>query len=142
MLPAKSAAAGFATGNLGRAPRFTTQRTGSFGTTGRILSVAAGRLCALQEARQHTVGDSAAHRGALRAGGVTIAVLGNGLDVVYPEENAGLYRDIAATGALLSEYPPGTAAEGWHFPIRNRIISGLCLATVVVEAPLERFRTI
>ena len=57
---------------------------------------------------------------------------------VYPEENAGLYRDIAATGALLSEYPPGTAAEGWHFPIRNRIISGLCLATVVVEAPLER----
>lgn len=60
--------------------------------------------------------DSAAHRGALRAGGVTVAVLGNGLDVVYPEENAGLYRDIAATGALLSEYPPGTAAEGWHFP--------------------------
>ena len=82
--------------------------------------------------------DSAAHRGALRAGGVTVAVLGNGLDVVYPEENAGLYRDIAAAGALLSEYPPGTAAEGWHFPIRNRIISGLCLATVVVEAPLER----
>ena len=82
--------------------------------------------------------DSAAHRGALRAGGVTIAVLGNGLDIVYPEENAGLYRDIAATGALLSEYPPGTAAEGWHFPIRNRIISGLCQATVVVEAPIER----
>ena len=79
--------------------------------------------------------DSAAHRGALRAGGVTVAVLGNGLDVVYPEENAGLYRDIAATGALLSEYPPGTAAEGWHFPIRNRIISGLSLATIVVEAP-------
>ena len=82
--------------------------------------------------------DSAAHRGALRAGGVTVAVLGNGLDVVYPEENASLYRDIAAAGALLSEYPPGTAAEGWHFPIRNRIISGLCLATVVAEAPLER----
>ena len=82
--------------------------------------------------------DSAAHRGALRAGGVTVAVLGNGLDVVYPEENASLYRDIAAAGALLSEYPPGTAAEGWHFPVRNRIISGLCLAAVVVEAPLER----
>lgn len=82
--------------------------------------------------------DSAAHRGALRAGGRTVAVLGNGLDVVYPEENAELYRDIAASGALLSEYPPGTAAEGWHFPIRNRIISGLCLATVIVEAPIER----
>lgn len=82
--------------------------------------------------------DAAAHRGALRAGGVTVAVLGNGLDVVYPEENEGLYRDIAATGALLSEYPPGTGAEGWHFPVRNRIISGLCLAAVIVEAPIER----
>ena len=82
--------------------------------------------------------DSASHRGALRAGGKTIAVLGNGLDIVYPAENEWLYRDIAASGALISEYPPGTAAEAWHFPVRNRIISGLCLATVVVEAPLER----
>lgn len=82
--------------------------------------------------------DAAAHRGALRAGGVTVAVLGNGVDVIYPEENEGLYRDIAATGALLSEYPPGTGARGWHFPVRNRIISGLCLASVVVEAPIER----
>ena len=79
--------------------------------------------------------DSASHRGALRAGGKTIAVLGNGLDVVYPAENVWLYRDIAASGALISEYPPGTAAEAWHFPVRNRIISGLSLATVVVEAP-------
>ena len=75
--------------------------------------------------------DSASHRGALRAGGKTIAVLGNGLDVVYPAENEWLYRDIAASGALIS----GTAAEAWHFPVRNRIISGLSLATVVVEAP-------
>ena len=72
--------------------------------------------------------------GALRAGGKTIAVLGNGLDIVYPAENEWLYRDIAASGALISEYPPGTAAEAWHFPVRNRIISGLSLATVVVEA--------
>lgn len=79
--------------------------------------------------------DSASHRGALRAGGKTIAVLGNGLEIVYPAENEWLYRDIAASGALISEYPPGTAAEAWHFPVRNRIISGLSLATIVVEAP-------
>ena len=79
--------------------------------------------------------DSASHRGALRAGGKTIAVLGNGLDVVYPAENEWLYRDIAASGALISEYPPGTAAEAWHFPARNRIISALSLGTIVVEAP-------
>jgi len=78
--------------------------------------------------------DTAALRGALRAGGPVIAVLGCGVDVVYPEENTWLYRDIAACGALISEYPPGTAAEGWHFPARNRIMSGLSLATVVVEA--------
>ena len=79
--------------------------------------------------------DSASHRGALRAGGRTIAVLGSGIDVVYPAENEWLYRDIAASGALVSEYPPGAAAEAWHFPVRNRIISGLSLAAVVVEAP-------
>lgn len=79
--------------------------------------------------------DSASHRGALRAGARTVAVLGCGLDVVYPAGNEQLYRDIAASGALVTEYPPGTPAVGMHFPVRNRIISGLCLATVVVEAP-------
>lgn len=79
--------------------------------------------------------DSAAHRGALRAGARTVAVLGCGVDIVYPAGNGQLYRDIAATGALISEYPPGTPAIGAHFPVRNRIISGLCLATLVVEAP-------
>ena len=79
--------------------------------------------------------DSAALRGALRAGGTVTAVLGNGLDVVYPPENQYLYEDVAAAGALISEYPPGTPPEAKHFPVRNRIMSGLCLATLVVEAP-------
>ena len=79
--------------------------------------------------------DSAALRGALRAGGRTAAVLGNGLDVVYPKENRYLYEDVAAAGALISEYPPGTEPSRGHFPVRNRILSGLCAATLVVEAP-------
>jgi len=79
--------------------------------------------------------DAAAHRGALRAPGMTAAVLGGGIDVIYPAENRNLFADVEAAGVLLSEYPPGTEAAGSHFPVRNRIISGLCLATVVVEAP-------
>jgi len=79
--------------------------------------------------------DTAAHRGALRAGAKTVALLGCGMDVIYPAGNEWLYRDVAAAGALVSEYAPGTPPLGKHFPIRNRIISGLCLATIVVEAP-------
>ena len=79
--------------------------------------------------------DAAAHRGALRAGGLTAAVLGCGVDVVYPEANRRLYGDIAAAGVILSEYPPGAEPEAWHFPARNRIISGLSVAALVVEAP-------
>lgn len=82
--------------------------------------------------------DAAAIRGALRAGGRVISVLGGGIDVIYPKENRYLYEDLAASGALLSEYAPGTEPKGEHFPIRNRIIAGLSLATVVVEAPLHR----
>ena len=82
--------------------------------------------------------DTAAHRGALRAGGKTVALLGCGVDVVYPAGNEWLYRDIVAAGALLTEYPPGTQVRGSHFPVRNRIISGLCLATLIVEAPERR----
>jgi len=77
--------------------------------------------------------DSAAHRGALRTGR-TIAVLGSGLDRIYPAEHAGLARDIAATGLVLSEYPPGTPPLPFHFPMRNRLISGLSRAVVVIEA--------
>ena len=79
--------------------------------------------------------DGAAMRGALRFGGFTCGVLGGGVDVVYPAENRRLYEDIAATGVILSEYPPGTEPKGDHFPVRNRLLSALSLATVVVEAP-------
>lgn len=79
--------------------------------------------------------DAAAMEGALRFGGFTCGVLGGGVDVVYPRENRRLYEDVAATGVLLSEYPPGTEPRGWHFPHRNRIMSGLSVASVVIEAP-------
>ena len=78
--------------------------------------------------------DSAAHRGALERGGSTVAVLGCGLDRVYPPEHDDLASEIAGHGLLLAELAPGAAPLPAHFPLRNRIISGLSLATVVVEA--------
>jgi DNA processing protein len=78
--------------------------------------------------------DAEAHRGALDAGGVTVAVLGCGIDRDYPAAHAQLAGRIAETGILVSEYEPGVEPAPWRFPARNRIIAGLCLATVVVEA--------
>lgn len=80
--------------------------------------------------------DTAAHEGALSAGGHTIAVLGCGIDRVYPPENRRLMDEIAERGTLITEYAPGSDPDGKHFPIRNRILSGLCQGTVVVEADL------
>jgi DNA processing protein len=78
--------------------------------------------------------DTRAHYGVLKASGTTLAVLGCGVDVVYPPENRRLYERIMETGAVLSEFPMGAEPAGGHFPRRNRIISGLSLGTVVVEA--------
>jgi len=78
--------------------------------------------------------DTAAHRGALVAGGRTIAVLGTGIDGRYPPENRSLADQIEANGALVSQFFPGTPARAWNFPARNRTIAGLTLGIVVVEA--------
>lgn len=81
--------------------------------------------------------DSCGHMGALRAKVPTIAVLGCGIDVVYPASNAELEREIELEGAVLTEYPPGTEPKGGNFPRRNRIISGLSQGVLVAEAPIK-----
>ncbi len=78
--------------------------------------------------------DSVAHKGALDGRGRTIAVLGCGIDVIYPSENRDLFRQIVEHGAVLSEFPMGSRPEGGHFPRRNRIISGLSIGVVIVQA--------
>lgn len=78
--------------------------------------------------------DRAAHVGALEAGGFTTAVLGGGPDVVYPKENQDIYEKILQSGCIVSEYYPGTVPAPGNFPARNRIISGLCSAVIVVES--------
>lgn len=81
--------------------------------------------------------DTAAHRACLEAGGRTIAVVGTGVDRVYPARNRGLCEAILQQGLVVSEYPAGTRPDRAHFPQRNRIIAGLCRATIVVEAPRQ-----
>jgi DNA processing protein len=80
--------------------------------------------------------DTSAHEGALAAGGRTAAVLGTGIDIIYPPENLGLYRRIAESGAVLSEFPFGRAADTDSFPMRSRVISGICEAVVVIESDM------
>ena len=81
--------------------------------------------------------DTAAHDGALSVGGKTAAVLGTGIDIIYPPENLALYRRIEAEGAVLAEFPFGRRADRQSFAMRNRIVAGMCEATVVVESHVD-----
>ncbi len=78
--------------------------------------------------------DSAAHEGALEAGGATAGVLGCGIDIIYPPENLDLYRQVALQGALLSEFPFGRRADKQTFPMRNRLVAGMCRGVIVIES--------
>ncbi|EJU13823.1 DNA processing protein DprA [Sphingomonas sp. LH128] len=78
--------------------------------------------------------DGAAHQGALAAGGATVGIIASGIDITYPPEHAALQEEVATRGLLLAEQPPGSEPLARHFPSRNRIIAGLCLGTLVVEA--------
>jgi len=81
--------------------------------------------------------DAEAHRGAIEGGGRTVAVLGSGIDVIYPAANRTLMKKIEGAGVVMTEFPPGTGADRWHFPVRNRLISALSLGVLVVEAAVK-----
>ena len=127
-------------GDLQLLSQFTIAVVGSRKTTAYGRSVA--EKLAADLARQGVVIvsgmargiDSCAHRGALKALGKTAAVLGSGLDVCYPPENRNLMEEIIKNGVVLTEFPPGTQPKPAHFPMRNRIISGLSHGVLVVEA--------
>ncbi len=101
--------------------------------TGRLAREIAGQGVTIISGLARGI-DSAAHQGALDADGATVAVLGCGIDRIYPRENKSLFHDICAQGAVISEYLPGSEPLAGHFPGRNRIISGLCRGVLVVEA--------
>jgi DNA processing protein len=106
---------------------------GSLALAARLAAFAAGRGVRIVSGLALGI-DAAGHRGALDAGGATVAVLGCGPDVSYPRANAALRRRIEVAGAIVSEYPPGTPPAPWRFPARNRIIAALADAVLVVEA--------
>lgn len=127
-------------GSLGREDSLAVAVVGSRRATPYGLRVA-GRLAEDLAARGVTIVsglargvDTAAHRGALRGSGRTLAVLGSGLDVAYPPESRPLMGEIAGSGAVVSQFPMGTSPLPHHFPMRNRVIAALSLGTVVVEA--------
>jgi DNA processing protein len=113
-----------------------TRRATSYGreATNRIASDLAAAEVTVVSGLAKGI-DGFAHRAALEAGGRTIAVMASGVDIVYPTEHRQLAERIVESGALVSDYPPGTKPDAPNFPARNRIISGLSLATIVVEAP-------
>src|SRR5206468_3134446 len=99
---------------------------------GLLARALAGRGAAVVSGGARGI-DAAAHRGAIEAGGRTVVVLGSGLDVAYPRQNRALFEEIARQGSIVAEYPPGTPAEPFRFPARNRIVAALARAVVVVE---------
>ena len=112
-----------------------SRRASTYGTflTERLSRELAGKGITIVSGMARGI-DSAAHKGALLGRGRTIAVLGSGIDVIYPPENVDLYNNIARQGAIITEFPFESEPKGFHFPARNRIISGMSLGIVVVEA--------
>ncbi len=112
-----------------------TRDATTYGSTAACnIGVALGRAGLITVSGMAHGIDGNAHWGALYAGGITVAALAGGADVCYPREHRDLMEEIMLTGAIVSEYPPGTEPMGSHYHQRNRIISGLCVASVIVEA--------